>query len=91
MKKISSKQLEELVQWWVLNNAIVKNFSFSSFKEAIEFVNQIAQIAEEHHHHPEIKIDYKSVEISLTTKDCGEITDKDFVLAQEIDILSKKM
>ena len=91
MKKISSKQLEELVQWRVLNNAIVKNFSFSSFKEAIEFVNQIAQIAEEHHHHPEINIDYNSVEINLTTKDCGEITDKDFVLAQEIDILSKKI
>lgn len=91
MKKISPNQLEELVQWRDLNNAIVKNFSFSSFKESIEFVNQIAKIAEEHHHHPEINIDYNSVEISLTTKDCGEVTDKDFVLAQEIDILYKKM
>ena len=91
MKKISPKQLDALIHWYVFNNAIVKKFSFSSFKEAIKFVNQLALIAEEHHHHPEINIDYNSVEISLTTKDCGEITEKDFVLAQEIDILFKKI
>ena len=44
-------------------------------------------MAEEHHHHPVINIDYNRVEITLTTKDCGEITEKDFVLAQEIDTL----
>ena len=33
-------------------------------------------MAEEHHHHPEINIDYNNVEISLTTKDSGEITEK---------------
>ena len=87
MKKISPKQLETLVHWRVSNNAIVKNFSFSSFKEAVQFVNQLAVMAEEHHHHPVINIDYKRVEITLTTKDCGEITEKDFVLAQEIDTL----
>ena len=87
MKKISPKQLEELVKWRILNNAIVKNFSFSSFKEAVEFVNLLAIKAEKHNHHPLINIDYNRVEIILTTKDCGEITEKDFVLAQEIDTL----
>ena len=85
MKKINPKQLEELVNWRILNNAIVKSFSFSTFMEAIEFVNQLAKKAEEHNHHPEIKIDFNKVDIMLTTKDCGEITEKDFVLAQEID------
>ena len=87
MKKISPKQLEELVKWRILNNTIVKKFSFSSFKEAVQFVNKLAIMAEEHHHHPVINIDYNRVEITLTTKDCGEITEKDFVLAQEIDTL----
>lgn len=85
MKKISPKQLDALVNWRVLNNVIVKSFSFSSFLEAIEFVNQVAKKAEEHNHHPTIEIDYNKVDIMLTTKDCGEITEKDFVLAQEID------
>lgn len=85
MKKISPKQLDALVNWRVLNNVIVKSFTFSSFLEAIEFVNQVAKKAEEHNHHPKIEIDYNKVAISLTTKDCGEITEKDFVLAQEID------
>ena len=90
MEKISPKQLEELVHWRILNNAIVKSFVFSSFKEAVEFVNQLAIMAEEHHHHPEINIDFNKVDISLTTKDWGEITEKDFVLAQEIDTLIEK-
>jgi 4a-hydroxytetrahydrobiopterin dehydratase len=90
MEKISPKQLKELVNWSTLDNTIVKSFSFSSFKKAIEFVNQLAIKAEEHHHHPEINIDFNRVNISLTTKDCGEITKKDFVLAQEIDTLIKK-
>lgn len=87
MKKVSPNQLEELVKWRILNNTIVKKFSFSSFKEAVQFVNKLAIMAEEHHHHPVINIDYNRVEITLTTKDCGEITEKDFVLAQEIDTL----
>ena len=89
MEKISPKQLEELVHWHILNNAIVKSFSFSSFNEAILFVNQLAEMAEKHNHHPEINIDYNKVDIVLTTKDYGEITEKDFVLAQEIDTLIK--
>ena len=87
MKKVSPNQLEELVKWRILNNTIVKKFSFSSFKEAVQFVNKLAIMAEEHHHNPVINIDYNRVEITLTTKDCGEITEKDFVLAQEIDTL----
>ena len=87
MRKISPKQLKTLVNWRVSNNAIVKKISFSSFKEAVLFVNKLAIMAEEHHHHPVINIDYKRVEITLTTKECGEITEKDFVLAQEIDTL----
>ena len=87
MKKVSPNQLEELVKWRILNNTIVKKFSFSSFKEAVQFVNKLAIMAEEHHHHPVINIDYNRVEITLTTKDCGEITEKDFVLAQVIDTL----
>ena len=87
MTKISPKQLEELINWRIFNNSIVKSFSFSSFKEAIEFVNQLALMAEKHNHHPEINIDFNRVDITLTTKDCGEITAKDFVLAQEIDTL----
>ena len=83
-------QLEELIHWRILNNAIVKSFSFPSFKEAILFVNQLAKLAEKHNHHPEIIIDFNKVDVLLTTKDCGEITEKDFVLAQEIDTLIKK-
>lgn len=87
MKKISPKQLEEHVNWSILKNAIVKSFFFSSFNEAIVFVNQIALKAEENNHHPEINFDFKRVDIKLTSKDCGEITEIDFVLAQEIDTL----
>ena len=90
LKKITPQDLEQLEDWEVIQEAIAKTFSFSSFKAAIEFVNSVAVMAEKQNHHPEISIDFNKVSLTLTTKDSGGITQKDFVLAKEIDTLSKK-
>lgn len=87
LKKILPEDLEQLDGWQVINKAISKTFFFSSFYEAIDFVNAIAPLAEKQNHHPEINIDFNKVSLTLTTKDSGGLTQKDFVLAQEIDTL----
>ena len=89
LKKTHQKELEQLDGWRLVKKAIAKTFSFSTFNEAIEFVNAVALLAEKHHHHPEITIDYNKVSLSLTTKDSGGLTEKDFALAKEIDTLLK--
>lgn len=44
------------MQWKEENNALNTNLSFSSFKEALAFVNQVGELAEKHAHHPDICI-----------------------------------
>jgi 4a-hydroxytetrahydrobiopterin dehydratase len=76
------------MDWKKESNTWVKEFVFSNFKEAIDFVNQIMPLAEEADHHPDILIhSYKKVKVMLTTHSEGKITEKDYALAEKIDKL----
>jgi 4a-hydroxytetrahydrobiopterin dehydratase len=49
------------------------------------FVNRVAEAAEAADHHPDIKISYNKVKMSLSTHSEGGVTEKDFELAGKID------
>ena len=83
MDKIKS----DLNGWAIQNELLVKEFVFSTFQDAINFVNAVAKIADEVDHHPDIFISYSKVKISLITHDLGEISEKDYSLATAIEIL----
>ena len=70
--------------WELKDGKIVKSFQFSSFMDAIEFVNEIARIAETLDHHPIITINCKTVKLSLKSFDVDAITKRDISLAEEI-------
>ena len=76
------------MQWNELNNTITKTFEFNSYLDGIDFVNEVANLAEQENHHPDIEIGYCKVTISLTTHDAGGLTDKDYKLAKLIDDLN---
>jgi 4a-hydroxytetrahydrobiopterin dehydratase len=79
---------QKLMDWKTENNKWTKEFIFSNFVEAVEFVNKIVPIAEKADHHPDITIHaYKKVRIELITHSEGKITDKDYELAKKIDKL----
>ncbi len=77
--------LSEVEGWTSLGNAIHKEFGFPGFRGAIAFVNRVADRAESAGHHPDIEIHFNRVFISLSTHDAGGVTEKDAVLAAEID------
>ena len=62
--------------------AVVKK---KDFKEAIAFVNQVGDIAEELNHHPDIDIRWNTVTLRAWTHTAGGITDKDRELAARVD------
>jgi 4a-hydroxytetrahydrobiopterin dehydratase len=66
----------------------VKSFQFTSFMDAIEFVNEIARIAERLDH-PIITINWKTVKLSLKSFDVDAITKRDIGLAEEIEKVIK--
>jgi 4a-hydroxytetrahydrobiopterin dehydratase len=62
-----------------------RTFSFPDFPAAMDFVNRVADLAEELQHHPDIMIRYSKVTLSLETHDAGGLTDGDFTFARATD------
>jgi 4a-hydroxytetrahydrobiopterin dehydratase len=79
--------LKKCPEWELEKNAITRTVEFEEFMDAIDFVNDLAEIAEEAQHHPDIVIRYTKVSLKLTTHDAGGVTDLDIELAQRIDNL----
>lgn len=78
-------ELKMLKEWQFDTNAIVKEFVFSDFTQALGFIVQVGVMAEKRNHHPELFNVYNKVNIRLTTHDAGGVTDKDLDLAKAID------
>ena len=83
--------LSELKDSWELENnkKIKRTFKFKTFREGIEFVNRVADIAEEENHHPDIHILYTKITLVLTTHAIGGLSENDFIMAAKTDRLYK--
>ncbi|MDH4408068.1 MAG: 4a-hydroxytetrahydrobiopterin dehydratase [Verrucomicrobiales bacterium] len=79
--------LKKLPEWDLENNSIVRMMEFDDFMEAIDFVNAVAEIAEEAGHHPDIDIRWCTITVRLTTHDVGGLTEADLDVAKKIDTL----
>ncbi|GIW65501.1 MAG: putative pterin-4-alpha-carbinolamine dehydratase [Candidatus Parcubacteria bacterium] len=84
------KYIKEVKDWELVReegkpHKIRKKFEFKDFKEAMEFVNKVAEISEEEGHHPDIYIFYNKVEIELWTHAIKGLHQNDFILAAKID------
>jgi 4a-hydroxytetrahydrobiopterin dehydratase len=71
--------------WELKDGKIVRSFQFSSFMDAIGFVNKVANVAEKLDHHPIITINWKAVKLSLKSFDIDAITKRDINLAKNIE------
>lgn len=81
-------RLKELKGWALEGDAIHKQYTFGSFREAISFLVRLAFDAEEADHHPDILINYKRVTLTWSTHSEGGLTDKDFAGAKNADRIS---
>lgn len=66
-------------------DAIEKKFQFKDFNEAFGFMSRVALKAEKMDHHPEWFNVYNKVDITLSTHDCGGLSQKDVTLAKFIE------
>jgi 4a-hydroxytetrahydrobiopterin dehydratase len=85
-----SAQLARIGNWHREGDEIIREYEFTNFNRAVEFVNRVAEQAEALNHHPDIFIhDWNQVRLSITTHDAGGLTEKDFNLAEHIERLKK--
>jgi 4a-hydroxytetrahydrobiopterin dehydratase len=80
-----STRLRALPNWLRNHQIISRAFGFKGFLESMDFVNQVAKIAEKNNHHPDIEIHWNKVTLALTTHDADGLTEKDFDIASQCE------
>ena len=82
------KLLKELDGWEAIKgHHLSKIYKFKDFREALDFVNEVGNLAEEQGHHPDVCFGWGNVDISIWTHKINGLTTSDFVLAAKIDKL----
>ena len=84
--------LEELIRqvpgWEVVDEHHLKReFRFKNFRETLDFVNRVGELAEEQAHHPDIAFGWGRAEIVIFTHKIDGLTESDFILAAKVDRL----
>lgn len=73
--------------WSEINNHLERKIKTPDFMTSLNLVTAIAILAEEINHHPDVKLGWGYLDITLTTHDEKKITSKDYLLADRIDKL----
>jgi len=79
------KKIETLEGWNYTNNSIYKEYTFDSYMDGIQYVNQLAVKAEENNHHPDIFVGWCEINLAFTSHDHGGVTQLCLRMAQEAD------
>jgi 4a-hydroxytetrahydrobiopterin dehydratase len=92
MTPLSDPEIEQRLagagDWHLSERSIVRELSLPDFAAAIAFVNRVAELAEAANHHPDILVHgWNKVRLTLSTHSQGGLTDADFELARQIDLL----
>lgn len=85
----AQKLLPEVRDWIVVSDAGIlqlrKVFKFSSYEKCVKFVNALANIAEQHNHHPQILLEWGKVTVSWWTHTVEGLLPNDFFMAKRTD------
>lgn len=86
----AQQQLKNLNGWYLTHDGkrIRKDWTVKNFMTGIRFFSEVARVAEEDQHHPDLHLtSYRSVWIELWTHAIGGLSENDFILAAKIDQL----
>lgn len=91
MARLSEGQVEaglaRLPGWRREGDALVKQFAFEGFTDAVAALVRLAFEAEAADHHPDVSLSYRRLVVSYTTHSAGGLTQKDLDGAATADRL----
>lgn len=85
---VDGLNIEAETPLWALESngkAIHREFVFTNFQQAFEFMTLCAEYAEEIDHHPDWSNSWNKVSVSLSTHSAGTLTKLDIQLAKAMD------
>jgi 4a-hydroxytetrahydrobiopterin dehydratase len=81
--------LAELHDWKINSKdnepRLEKSFKFANFKQALEFTNQVGQMAEVENHHPALLTEWGSVTATWWTHKIKGLHRNDFIMAAKTE------
>jgi 4a-hydroxytetrahydrobiopterin dehydratase len=82
--------LPQAPEWSLMDDAhqLERTFRFRNFREALDFVHQVGELAESERHHPDISFGWGYATVSLRTKKIKGLHENDFIMATKIDRLA---
>ena len=92
VQPLRGRELEELSrqvpEWRVVDeHHLRREFRMGNFREALDFVNRVGELAEEQAHHPDIEFGWGRVVVEIFTHKIDGLTESDFILAAKVDRL----
>ena len=87
LKGTELEKLHRIIPRWTVvdDHHLLREFRFPDFKQALDFVNRVGDLAEEQGHHPDILLAWGKAEITLWTHKIDGLTESDFIMAAKID------
>lgn len=94
--KVTEEEMKELLLqvpgWSVVERkgvpSLERLFRFDSFRKALEFTNQVGEIAEEGGHHPALLTEWGKVTVSWWTHKIRGLHRNDFIMAAKTSALA---
>ena len=87
--------LSQIPSWRVFEEDDIKkiicSFVFLNYDDSRNFLNQVADLAEEEDHHPEIKLEWGKVTVSWWSHKIKGLHKNDFICAFKTDSLFKNL
>ena len=79
---------QQVPEWDVVEEHHLRRFfRFKNFREALDFVNKVGELAEQQGHHPDISFGWGRVEVTVWTHKINGLTESDFIFAAKVDTL----
>ncbi len=90
MSRISEEEASrrlgsELPTWVVQDGELHRQYRTANWRVTLLVANAIGFLAEAANHHPRLVLNYRSVDVFLHTHDAAGLTEKDLVLARQIE------
>jgi 4a-hydroxytetrahydrobiopterin dehydratase len=84
---LSAELLRLLPGWENSGNEIARTYSFNNYEETLDFVHEVARIAQGEDHHPDIAFGYNRCRVAWSTHSVGGLSMNDFICAAKVEAL----